>query len=69
MNHYVYQITYNTGKKYIGVRSCMCRIEADTYMGSGFHIPKDVIGCKEILSTHSSREEAIWNCYNCSRFN
>ena len=59
MNHYVYQITYNTGKKYIGVRSCSCSIEADTYMGSAFHLPENIIGCKEILSIHTSREEAM----------
>lgn len=58
-NHYVYQITYNTGKKYIGVRSCVCNIEEDAYMGSAFHLPENVIGCKEILSIHSSREEAM----------
>lgn len=59
-NHYVYQITYNTGKKYIGVRSCTCNIEEDTYMGSAFNLPKEaVIGCKEVLSTHLTREEAM----------
>lgn len=60
MNHYVYQITYNTGKKYIGVRSCNCTIEEDTYMGSAFHLPPNLIGCKEILSTHTTREEAMF---------
>ena len=56
-NHYVYEITYNTGKKYIGVRSCKCNIEEDVYMGSPFHLPKEaVIGCKEILSIHETRE-------------
>ena len=59
-NHYVYEITYNTGKKYIGVRSCRCSIEEDTYMGSPFHLPKEaVIGCKEILSIHKTRELAM----------
>ena len=59
-NHYVYQITYNTSKKYIGVRSCVCNIEEDTYLGSAFHIPPEAtIACKEILSTHSTREEAM----------
>lgn len=59
-NHYVYQITYNTGKKYIGVRSCTCNIEEDPYMGSAFHLPQDaVIGCKEILSIHQTREQAM----------
>lgn len=59
MNHYVYVITYNTGKKYIGVRTCKCTIEEDPYMGSAFHLPANVIGCKEIISTHSTREEAM----------
>lgn len=59
-NHYVYQITYNTGKKYIGVRSCKCNIEEDPYMGSPFHLPEEAkIGCKEILSTHTTRELAM----------
>jgi hypothetical protein len=59
-NHYVYQITYNTGKKYIGVRSCKCNIEADPYMGSAFHLPSEaIIGCKEILSIHTTRESAM----------
>ena len=59
-NHYVYEITYNTGKKYIGVRSSRCNIEEDTYMGSPFHLPKEaVIGCKEILSIHETRELAM----------
>ena len=59
MNHYVYQITYNTGKKYVGVRSCKCSIEADPYMGSAFHLPEGLIGCKEVLSTHSTRQAAM----------
>jgi len=58
-NHYVYEITYNTGKKYIGVRSCNCSIEADTYMGSAFHLPEGLIGCKEVLSVHSTRKQAM----------
>lgn len=59
-NHYVYQITYNTGKKYIGVRSCKCNIEEDPYMGSPFHLPAEAtIGCKEILSIHQTREQAM----------
>lgn len=58
-SHYVYQITYNTGKKYIGVRSCNCSIDTDTYMGSPFHLPTNVIGCKEVLSTHHTRELAM----------
>lgn len=59
LNHYVYQITYNTGKKYIGVRSCKCSIEEDQYMGSACHLPGNLIGCKEILSVHDSRSESM----------
>lgn len=59
-NHYVYQITYNTGKKYIGVRSCLCNIEEDKYVGSAFHLPEEAtVKCKEILSIHTTREEAM----------
>ena len=28
-------------------------------MGSAFHLPPNLIGCKEILSTHSTREKAM----------
>jgi len=60
-NHYVYQINYKNGMKYIGVRSCNCNIEDDKYTGSGFHIPKEIniIVNKEILSVHNTRKEAM----------
>jgi hypothetical protein len=59
--HYVYEILYCTELKYIGVRSCNCNIEDDTYMGSAFHIPDEVrpTGVKTILSIHTSRLEAM----------
>lgn len=59
--HYVYEITYSTGMKYIGVRSCNCEIEDDSYMGSAFHIPDDIksTGVKKVLSTHKTRYEAV----------
>lgn len=59
--HYVYQITYSDTKKYIGVRSCNCEIEDDSYMGSAYHLPKEIAstGVKEVLSTHTTREEAM----------
>lgn len=60
MNHYVYQITYNTDKKYIGCRSCKCLPEDDTkYVGSSKHTPNTEIKIKEILKVFSTREEAI----------
>ena len=41
MNHYTYLITYTTGKKYIGVRSCKCLPEEDTnYIGSSKYTNK-----------------------------
>ena len=63
MNHYVYQITYNTNKKYIGCRSCKCLPEEDTkYIGSSKHTPNTEIKVKEILkdenaSIHSEKQE------------
>lgn len=58
--NYVYEITYSDGRKYIGLRSCDCLIEEDTYMGSGFHIPEELVGTeiKAVLSVHTTREEA-----------
>lgn len=58
--NYVYEITYSDGRKYIGLRSCDCLIEEDSYVGSGFHIPDELVGSevKVILSTHSTRVEA-----------
>lgn len=58
--NYVYEITYSDGRKYIGLRSCDCPIEQDSYMGSGFHIPEELkgTGVKTVLSTHKTREEA-----------
>ena len=44
--------------KYIGVRSCKCNIEEDNYHGSSKYLPNE-IGCKEILSTHESRQNAM----------
>lgn len=58
--NYVYEITYSDGRKYIGLRSCNCPIEEDNYLGSGFHIPEELVGTevKTVLSTHKTREEA-----------
>ena len=59
--HYVYEITYADSRKYIGVRSCDCSIEEDSYMGSPFHLPSELVGTgvKEVLSTHTTRQEAM----------
>ncbi len=59
--NYVYCITYIDNMQYIGVRSCNCKIQDDTYMGSAFHIPDNIniTGKKEILSIHKSRDKAV----------
>lgn len=58
--NYVYEITYSDGRKYIGLRSCNCPIEEDSYMGSPFHLPEELkgTGIKTILSIHETREAA-----------
>lgn len=62
MNHYTYKITYNTGKYYIGVRSCNCNPEEDTkYLGSSKHTPNDKVILKEILDVFATRKEAVLN--------
>lgn len=65
MNHYVYRITnLINGKKYIGKRSCKCKIENDKYMGSGILIKKAITKYglenfkKEILVICDTDEEA-----------
>ena len=64
-NHYNYKITnIKTGEFYIGVRSCDCDIEEDSYMGSSsiwnkLYIQehkKDLV--KEILKTYETRKLA-----------
>lgn len=64
-NHYVYLITnLINGKKYIGKRTCHCKIEEDNYMGSGVCIVKAIKKYgrdsfkKEILKICNSEEEA-----------
>lgn len=62
MNHYTYEITFNSGKKYIGVRSCKCQPEEDTsYLGSSKIIPpEDYLNCtKVILKTFDTRPLAV----------
>ena len=65
MNHYVYIVTnLMNGKKYIGKRSCKCKIEDDKYMGSGYLLAKakEKYGIenfeKKILLVCETEEEA-----------
>lgn len=64
-NHYVYKITnIITHEFYIGVRSCYCNIDEDSYMGSSSIWTKLYIKehkddlVKEILEVYSSRKLA-----------
>lgn len=61
MNHYTYELKFENGMKYIGVRSCKCPIEEDSYLGSSKIIPAELyITCtKTILATFNTRIEAI----------
>lgn len=65
MNHYNYKITnIKTNEYYIGVRSCKCPIEEDSYMGSSSIWNKLYVKehrevlVKEILEIFPSRKEA-----------
>lgn len=61
MHHYTYEITYKSGKKYIGVRSCKCLPEEDVkYVGSSKHTPnKTEIVSKLIINNYLTRKEAL----------
>ena len=62
MNHYTYEIEFENGMKYIGVRSCRCLPEKDTsYLGSSKVIPPELyVTCvKRILSVFDTRIEAL----------
>lgn len=60
MNHYTYEIKFENNMKYIGVRSCKCSIEDDSYTGSSKLIPNELYATcvKTILGTFSTRVEA-----------
>lgn len=59
MNHYVY-IVRRGEQFYVGMRSCLCAIEDDGYMGSGTGLPKDMRGwSKTVLAVVGSRGEAV----------
>lgn len=62
MNHYTYMlIDPITDMKYIGVRSCECPIEEDTYMGSSHKMTKEEKdrSDKMIIKTFDTREAAM----------
>lgn len=63
MNHYTYEIEFENGMKYIGVRSCKCPIEQDSYLGSSNVIPSELYATctKSILNTFDTRIEALQN--------
>ena len=60
MNHYTYEIEFENGMKYLGVRSCKCAIKEDVYTGSSKLIPSELYAtCKKhILGVFSTRIEA-----------
>lgn len=60
MNHYTYEIKFENGMKYLGVRSCKCPIEEDVYTGSSKLIPPELYATceKTILATFDTRIEA-----------
>lgn len=60
MNHYTYEIKFENGMKYLGVRSCKCPIEEDVYTGSSKLIPSELYATceKTILATFSTRIDA-----------
>ena len=58
-NYYTYLIKYPNFKLYHGSRGCTGAIADDaSYMGSSKYTPKEG-GVKQILTTHSTREEAL----------
>ena len=60
MNHYTYEIKFENGMKYLGVRSCKCAIEDDPYTGSSKLIPPELYATCEkiILAIFDTRIEA-----------
>lgn len=64
-NHYTYRLTHKETKQYyLGVRSCHCTPEDDSYKGSGSWVSQKGIASlltKEILGTFKTRVEAEAN--------
>jgi hypothetical protein len=60
MNHYIYNILDKiTGEFYIGVRSCKCDVDKDSYMGSmSTWKPDKTKLTKTVLREFDSRKEA-----------
>lgn len=69
--HYVYEIVYTTGKKYIGCRTSDVLPSNDTsYIGSSKHTPNDKVKEKIILGTFLTRELALeYECYLHNKLN
>lgn len=61
MNHYTYQLEFENSIKYIGVRSCKCPINEDSYYGSSKIIPSELYATctKIVLNTFETRIEAL----------
>ena len=59
--HYVYELKFDNGMKYLGVRTCDGDPEEDSYKGSSSIITKEQLAtCKKvILSEHPTRNEAV----------
>lgn len=60
MNHYTYELRFENGMKYIGVRSCKCPIDEDSYVGSSKLIPSTLYATceKVILGVFDTRIDA-----------
>lgn len=63
MNHYTYEIEFENGMKYVGVRSCKCDPKEDNYLGSSKIIPPKLYSTceKHILHTFETRIEALYD--------
>lgn len=63
MNHYVYLLEFQNGKKYVGMSKTHLDPELDAcYLGSGGNLPKDrtyLNTKKTILGVYKNREEAL----------
>lgn len=61
-NHYVYEIVNKINdKRYIGKRSCNCKIETDNYMGSG----KILKYAQKKYGIENFEKKILEICFNC----